>query len=155
MLSAAATPQQYIASLPPERKKAMNELRDVILKNLPEGYEEIMSYGMIGYVVPHKIYPAGYHANPKLPLGLMNIGSQKNYIILHHLGLYSSKQLLDWFNGEYVGRHKTKPDMGKGCVRFRKIDAIPLELIGELTAKLTTSEWITEYEKMLKKTLKK
>ena len=151
MQSTAKTPNEYIASLPEDRVKAMTELRNVIKKNLPKGFEEIMAYGMIGYVVPLKTYPAGYHCNPKLPLGYMNIASQKNYIALHHLGVYGSDKLLKWFVDEYPKYSKTKLDMGKGCIRFKKMDQIPYELIGELASKITVEKWIEMYETAFKK----
>ncbi len=151
MQSTAKTPNEYIASLPEDRVKAMTELRNVIKKNLPKGFEEIMSYGMIGYVVPLKTYPAGYHCNPKLPLGYMNIASQKNYISLHHLGVYASDKLLKWFVDEYPKYSKTKLDMGKGCIRFKKMDPIPYKLIGELASKITVEKWIEMYETAFKK----
>lgn len=148
MKSSAATPQAYLAELPDDRKKAMSDLRNVILKNIPEGFKEEMSYGMIGYVVPHSLYPKGYHCNPKLPLPLVNIASQKNFIALYHMCVYSNPELLKWFENEYAQRVPHKLDMGKGCIRFKKIDQIPLELIGELAAKITPQAWITEYEKL-------
>jgi len=151
MQSTAKTPNEYIASLPEDRVKAMTELRNVIKKNLPKGFEEIMSYGMIGYVVPLKTYPAGYHCNPKLPLGYMNIASQKNYIALHHLGVYGSDKLLKWFVDEYPKYSKTKLDMGKVCIRFKKMDQIPYKLIGELASKITVEKWIEMYETAFKK----
>jgi uncharacterized protein YdhG (YjbR/CyaY superfamily) len=151
MQSTAKTPNDYIASLPEDRVKAMTELRNVIKKNLPKGFEEIMAYGMIGYVVPLKTYPAGYHCNPKLPLGYMNIASQKNYIALHHLGVYGSDKLLKWFVDEYPKYSKTKLDMGKVCIRFKKMDQIPYKLIGELASKITVEKWIEMYETAFKK----
>jgi hypothetical protein len=147
----ADTPEQYIDQLPEERKSAMNKLRETILKNLPQGFAEAMSYGMIGYVVPHPLYPSGYHCDPKLPLPIMSIASQKNYIAVHHLGLYGSKDLLDWFTSEYSKNVKGKPDMGKGCIRFKKPDQIPFQLIGELTAKISVAEWIEFYESNFKR----
>lgn len=151
MQSLAKTPQEYINELPEVRKEAFQKLRDVILKNLPEGFSEVMSYGMIGYVVPHSIYPKGYHANPKLPLGFMNIASQKNYIAVHHIGLYGSEKLTEWFENEYPKHSKTKLDMGKGCIRFKKPDQIPYDLIGELACKMTPQQWIEMYETLIKK----
>ena len=142
MLSTANTVDEYIASLPEERKVAITKLRKVIKKNLPKGFKEEMSYGMIGIVVPHSIYPAGYHCNPKLPLPLINLGSQKNFISLHHMGLYGSKNLLDWFVAEYAKQVDLKLDMGKGCVRFKKMDQIPYDLIGELVAKVSVADYI-------------
>jgi uncharacterized protein YdhG (YjbR/CyaY superfamily) len=127
----ADNPEQYVDQLPDDRKEAIGKLRKSILDNLPEGFVETVSYGMIGYVVPHSIYPKGYHCDPKLPLPFMNIASQKNYIALYHMGIYGNKKLLDWFVNEYVLSFKSKPDMGKGCFRFKKPDRIPYQLIGE------------------------
>ena len=151
MQSKATTPEAYIKSLPPDRKAAVSELRKVILKNLPKGFVEVMSYGMLGYVIPHSIYPKGYHANPKMPLGYMNVGSQKNYIAVHHLGVYASKELLNWFTTEYSKQCKSKLDMGKGCIRLKKMDQIPYKLIGELAKKISAKEWIEIYEKNMKR----
>jgi uncharacterized protein YdhG (YjbR/CyaY superfamily) len=147
MQSLAKTPQEYMDSLPEERKEAMNKLRKTINDNLPEGFKEAMSYGMIGYVVPHSLYPPGYHCDPKLPLGLMNIASQKNFMVLHHMGIYADKNLLDWFVSEYPKHAKYKLDMGKGCIRFKKLDDIPYDLIGQLVSKMTVGQWISAYEK--------
>lgn len=151
MQSKATTPEQYLAELPEDRKVAMGKLRNVILENLPKGYKEIMSYGMLGYVVPKETYPNGYHCDPKLPLGFMNIASQKNFIALYHMGIYGSKELYDWFVTEYTNHCKTKLDMGKSCIRFKKIDDIPYDLIAELCSKISVEQWIEMYEKVLKK----
>jgi uncharacterized protein YdhG (YjbR/CyaY superfamily) len=151
MTSPAKTPQEYIDSLPEDRKQAMSELRKQILENIPEGFVEEMSYGMIGYVVPHSLYPSGYHCNPKLPLPFLTIASQKNFIALHHLGIYGSKTLLEYFVNEYPKYSKTKLDMGKGCIRFKKVDQIPFKLIGEFSSKLTPKEWIEMYETLYKR----
>ncbi len=151
MTSAAKTPEEYIGSLPEERKEAVRKLRQTILDNIPEGFAEIIGYGMIGYVVPHSIYPKGYHCDPKLPLGFANLGSQKNFIVLHHMGLYGNPKLLEWFVGEYPKHSKLKLDMGKGCVRFKKMDQIPYDLIGELMRKVTVNEWIECVETTLTK----
>jgi hypothetical protein len=145
------TPEQYIEQLPAERQEAMEKLRKVILDNIPEGFEETINYGMIGYVVPHSVYPAGYHCDPKLPLPFMSIASQKNFIALYHMGIYADQNLLDWFVGEYSKIIKTKIDMGKSCIRFKKPEQIPYELIGELTKKMTSKEWIELYETKLKR----
>ncbi|SEM05960.1 protein of unknown function (DU1801) [Aquimarina amphilecti] len=147
----ANTPDEYIEAIPRERKEVMQNLRKVILDNLPEGFSEVMNYGLIGYVIPHEIYPNGYHCDPKLPLPFMNIASQKNFIAVYHMGIYADKNLMDWFVGEYPKYVKTKLDMGKSCIRFKKIDQIPLQLIGELTAKMTPKEWINIYETNIKK----
>jgi hypothetical protein len=146
MTSKAKTPKEYLDSLPENRKKAMTELRKVILKNLPKGFSEEMSYGMIGYVVPHSLYPDGYHCNPKLPLPFLNIASQKNFIAVYHMGIYANPKLLAWFKKEYPKHSKDKMDMGKSCLRFKKPDQIPFKFIGELVSKMTPKEWIALYE---------
>lgn len=147
----ANSPENYIELLPDERKEAIAKLRSVILENLPEGYSEEMSYGMIGYVVPHSIYPSGYHCDPKLPLPFMSIASQKNHISLYHMGIYSDGELIEWFTEEYKKFSKKKLDMGKGCIRFKKPQDIPFELIGELVQKIPAAKWIKIYEENLKK----
>ncbi|WP_299188642.1 DUF1801 domain-containing protein [uncultured Aquimarina sp.] len=147
----ANTPDEYIETIPEERKEVMQNLRNVILDNLPKGFSEVMNYGFIGYVIPHEIYPDGYHCDPKLPLPFMNIASQKNFIALYHMGIYADKELMDWFVGEYPKYVKTKLDMGKSCIRFKKIDQIPLQLIGELATKMTPEKWIEIYETNIKK----
>ena len=149
MKSESKTPQDYIHSLPEERKAAIEKLRNIVLTNLPSGFEEKMCYGMLGYVVPHSIYPKGYHCNPKQELPFINIASQKNFISLHHLGLYADNSLLDWFVSEYPKYSTYKLDMGKGCVRFKKPEAIPFELIQQLVSKISVPEWITFYENNL------
>jgi uncharacterized protein YdhG (YjbR/CyaY superfamily) len=151
MQSQAKTIEDYLNELPAERQEAMKKLRNVILKHLPKGFKEQMSYGMIGYVVPHSIYPPGYHCDPKLPLGFMNIASQKNFIAVYHMGIYASKPLLDWFTKEYAKQVTTKLDMGKSCIRFKKPELIPFKLIGELAGKLTVADWISMYENAFKK----
>ncbi|PKL90357.1 MAG: hypothetical protein CVV23_00450 [Ignavibacteriae bacterium HGW-Ignavibacteriae-2] len=151
MISNAATPEEYINSLPVERKQVVIKLRETVLKNLPEGFAEEINYGMLGYVVPHSIYPEGYHCNPKLPLPFMNIASQKNFIAVYHMGIYSDKKLLEWFTADYKKISKTKLDMGKSCIRFKKIDQIPFELIGELCTKISPQQWIAVYEKHIKR----
>jgi uncharacterized protein YdhG (YjbR/CyaY superfamily) len=151
MQSKATNVNAYLEELSEERKVAMTKLRKTIIKNLPKGFKEEMSYGMIGYVVPHSVYPDGYHCSPKLPLPFMNIGSQKNFIVMHHLGLYGDPQLLKWFTDEYTKRVSTKLDMGKGCIRFKKPEQIPFDLMGELVAKVSMADWIAFYEKNIKK----
>lgn len=131
--------------MPDDRKKVIKELRRVITQNLPKGFMETMSYGMIGYVVPHKLYPNGYHCDPKQPLPFMGIASQKNYITLYHMGMYANEQLLQWFTREFPKHSSTKLDMGKGCIRFKKPEHIPYQLIGELVKKMSVDEWIEVY----------
>ncbi len=150
MNSKAKTIQEYINDLPEDRKEPIKKLRSIIQKNLPEGFVEEMSYGMIGYVVPHSAYPAGYHCDPKLPLPFMNIASQKNFVALYHMGIYANEELLDWFTKEYPKYSKKKLDMGKSCVRFKKMEDIPYALIGELVAKMSMKEWIELYEGVVK-----
>ena len=145
------TPDEYIAKLPEERKEAVSKLRETIKKNLPKGFEECINYKMIGYVIPHSQYPDGYHCDPKLPLPFINIASQKNFVALYHMGIYSKPELLDWFVGEYPKHVKTKLDMGKSCIRFKNIQTIPYDLIGELCQKITPQDWIKTYEQNIKK----
>lgn len=155
MQSKADTVDEYIASLPNDRKDAMTKLRKEIKKNIPKGFQECMSYGMIGYVVPHSIYPDGYHCTPKLPLPFMNIASQKNFIAIYHMGVYGNKKLLDWYLAEYAKQSTKKLDMGKSCMRFKKMEDIPYKLIGELASKMTVQDWIDQYERLFKSNLKK
>lgn len=150
MQSKAATVDAYLAELPEDRQKALNELRKVIKKNLPKGFQECMNYGMIGYVVPHSKYPAGYHCNPKEPLPFMNIASQKHSINLYHMGMYGDPALLKWFQEAHGKASPKKLDMGKSCVRYKNAADIPLKLIGELASKLSPDDWIKRYESMLK-----
>ena len=147
----ASTPEEYIAQIPEDRKAAFSKLRKIILEHLPDGFIEGISYGMIGYVVPHSLYPSGYHCDPKLPLPFLSIASQKNFVAFYHMGLYAKKDLLDWFVAEYPNHCKTKLDMGKSCVRFKKMDDIPYDLIKNLCKKMTPKEWITIYENAFKR----
>ena len=155
MQSKAKTPDQYFAELPHERKEAMEELRKAINKNIPKGFAEGMGYGMLGWVVPHKIYPAGYHCNPNDPLPFMSIASQKNFIAVYHMGVYANPKLLKWFVTEFAKHSKAKLDMGKSCIRFKKMDDIPFKLIGELANKITVKDWIEMYESAFNKGSKK
>lgn len=142
----AADVDDYFQNLPPDRKDAMMRLRAVIVENLPEGFEERLQYKMPGWVVPHSLFPDGYHCNPKDPLPFASIASQKNYIALYHMGLYADPELLEWFTKEYAERVSRKLDMGKSCIRFKKTDEIPLELVGELMAKISPRDWIETYK---------
>jgi len=151
MQSKATTPDDYMNELPDDRKKAMTELRKVIKKNLPKGFKETMGYGNLGWVVPHSLYPAGYHCEPKDPLPFLGIASQKNFIALYHMGIYANPTLLKWFVDEFPKHSKAKLDMGKSCIRFKKPDQIPFKLIGELSAKMTPKQWVELYEKELKR----
>ena len=149
MTSKAATPNDYIKELPGDRKEPVSKLRETISKNIPKGFKEVMSYGMIGYVVPHELFPAGYHCDPKLPLPFVNIASQKNFIAMYHMGIYSSPELLKWFTAEYAKQSPSKLDMGKSCIRFKKPEHIPYKLIGELMKKMPVKDWINSYQKIL------
>jgi Domain of unknown function (DU1801) len=150
MQSTLKNVMDYVKSVPKERAEAFRQFRKVILSHLPNGYEECMSYGMIGYVVPQSLYPKGYHCDSKLPLPFVSLASQKNFIALYHMGMYADKKILEWFVAEYPKHCKKKLDMGKSCVRFKYIDDIPFELIGELMKKMSVKEWITLYEKHFK-----
>ena len=141
---------EYISQLPEDRIEPINKLRKQIIDNLPEGVEERLSYGMVGYVIPHSIYPEGYHCTPELPLPFMNLASQKNFIAVYSMVIYAKKDLLDWFVSEYAKRCKYKLDMGKSCIRFKRLNDIPFDLIGELTAKVSVQEWIDLYESLYK-----
>lgn len=143
--------QDYVNQLPEDRRFAIEKLRDTLKQNLPKELEECISYGMIGYVVPHSLFPEGYHCSPELPLPFINLASQKNFIALYHMGIYGDSQLLEWFQNEYPKHSKLKLDMGKSCIRFKKMDQIPYELIAELARKVTVSEYIMNYKKMIKK----
>lgn len=141
--------QAYFDELPEERREPMLQLWQVIADNIPSDFEARICYKMPSFVIPHSIYPAGYHGDPKLPLTFISLGSQKNYIVMHHMGLYASTDLLKWFTDEYSKRVKTKLDMGKGCVRFKKPEQIPFELIGELATRVSAQQYIDLYEKAL------
>jgi len=151
MQSKATSPENYIAEAPEERQDVLKKLRQVVLDNLPEGFEEQMSYDMIGYVVPHSIYPDGYHCTPELPLPFLSFASQKNFIGFYHMGIYALPELFDWFVGEYPKYCKRKLDMGKSCIRFKKLEEIPYELIGELVHKMTVQDWLNLYEAKFKR----
>ena len=151
MQSKAATPDEYIKEIPVERQAAFKKLRAVIKKNLPKGYKEGMGYGMMGWDVPHSIYPAGYHCNPKAPLPFMGIASQKNFIAVYHMGVYADPKLLKWFQAAHAKASPKKLEMGKSCIRYKKPEDIPFDLIGELASKITPAEWIATYEKNIKR----
>ena len=142
--------EEYLNQIPEERKPYFNDLREVILENIPKGFSEQLIYGMIGYVVPHSLYPDGYHVKPELPLPFVNVASQKNFIALYHMGIYAEQEIKDWFIEEYPKHCKYKLDMGKSCIRFKKMQDIPYKLIGELMQKLTVQDWIEIYEKTIK-----
>tara|TARA_B110000902_G_scaffold72062_1_gene85202 strand:- start:765 stop:1220 length:456 start_codon:yes stop_codon:yes gene_type:complete len=145
------TVDEYISNIPKERQAVFAQLRNTILTNLPKGMAEQMSYGTLGYVVPKTVYPAGYHCNTDLPLPFANLASQKNTISFYHMGIYANEELMAWFKEEYTKRCKYKLDMGKSCVRFKRIEDIPVDLIGELMTKMSTQDWIDLYEEKFKK----
>ncbi len=147
----ASSPEEYIAQVPEERKEALKQLRTVITNNLPDGFNEGIQYGMIAYYVPHDIYPEGYHCSPEQPLPFMSFASQKNSVNLYHSGIYAMPNIHDWFVNEYPKHCKRKLDMGKSCIRFKKIDEIPYDLIAELCRKISVKEWIVKYEESIKK----
>ena len=147
----ARTPDEYVEKVPEDRREAFSRLRKTILENLPGGFAEGMGYGMMGYSVPHSLYPAGYHCDPKQPLPFMGLASQKNAISLYHMGIYADEALLDWFQKEYAKAVPTKLDMGKSCIRFKKPEQIPFDLIAELCRKMSVQDWVRLYESKLKK----
>ena len=151
MKASGNTVTEILENLSEDRKDAFQKLHSVILKNLPKGFETAMSYGMLGYVVPHSIYPSGYHCKPSEPLPFASISSQKNSINFYHMGIYSKPELLKWFVDEYPKHTRQKLDMGKSCIRFKKLDDIPYKLIGELMKKISVKEWINLYETNIKK----
>ena len=151
MQSEATTPEQYINELPEDRKATIKTLRKIILDNLPEGFEECMNYGMLGYVVPHSIYPDGYHCDPNTPLPFINLASQKNHIGFYHMGIYSDPKLLEWFTAAFSKHVPGKLNMGKSCIRFKNPEKIPFDLLGELVSKVSVKDWIQRYENVLKR----
>ena len=151
MKAIGTTVMDILSNIPSERAEHFNQLHDVIVKNLPNGFEAAISYGGLGYVIPHTLYPAGYHCKPIEPLPFAGISSQKNSINFYHMGMYSDPLLYEWFVTEYPKHSKKKLDMGKSCVRFKNPDEIPFNLIGELMRKMSAQEWINLYESKLKK----
>ena len=141
------TIQDYLNDIPEERKAPFEKLRNIILENIPEGFDERMSYKMLGYVVPHSIFPAGYHCDPKLPLPFINLANQKGFIALYHMGIYADEKTYKWFVEEYKKVCKYKLDMGKSCIRFKKMEDIPYDLVAELMRKFTPQQWIDLYQK--------
>ena len=151
MKTTGATVEEILENIPEDRKEAFTNLHQTIVSNLPKGFEPGISYGMLGYVVPHHLYPAGYHCKPSEPLPFVSIASQKNSINFYHMGIYADATLLNWFVAEYPKHSKQKLDMGKSCIRFKKLDQIPFDLIGALMQKMTAEQWIALYEHNLKK----
>jgi hypothetical protein len=154
MISNAKTVDEYLQALPEERRDALNAVRKVILANLPEGYEECMQYGMIGYVVPHRLYPSGYHCNPAQPLPNASLGSQKNHMALYLMTVYGDPPTEQWFRKAWQAAGK-KLDMGKACVRFKKLDGVSLEVIGEVIARTPVDKYIARVEQGLQQRQRK
>jgi hypothetical protein len=148
MKSNATTVEEYVKGLPEERRKAITAVRKVILANLPKGFEECMSYGMIGYVVPHSLYPKGYHCNPKLPLPYANLASQKGHMSLYLMTVYADAKIEQWFRKAWLAAGK-KLDMGKACVRFKRLEDVPLEVVGQIIARTPVKNYIARYEALL------
>lgn len=151
MQSKATSVEQYLAELPPERQPVMAQLCKAITRALPKGFVQQMSYGMIGWVVPHKLYPAGYHCDPKLPLPFLALASQKQAISLYHMGLYADPELLAWFTAEHAKASAKKLDMGKSCIRYKKPEDVPLALLADLASRMTPAQWIALYERNVKR----
>ncbi len=151
MNSKPTTVNKYMEQISDNRKEALEKLRKTILENLPKGFSEVMSYGMPSYVVPHSVYPAGYHCNPKEPLPFMSFASQKSSITLYHMGIYADKKLSEWFVQEYSKHTKNKLEVGKSCIHFKKPDQIPYTIIAELVTKMQVTDWIRLYESNLRK----
>ena len=145
------TNEDHLKTVEIDKRPTFTKLYQTIKNNIPAGFVEELTYKMIGFVVPKSVYPSGYDCNSKLPLPFINLAANKNYISLHHLGLYFDASLLDWFQSEYPKYCNTKLDMGKGCIRFKKMDDIPFDLISELIQKSTVEKWITIYENHVKK----
>lgn len=154
MQSIAKNVSDYLKEVPEDKAPYFKKLRDTVVKNIPKGFEECMQYGMISYVVPHSIFPDGYHCDPKTPLPFISVASQKNFIALYHMGIYANPKLLEWFVAEYPKHCKTKLDMGKSCIRFKKADQIPFDLVAELVQKITVKDWIKLYQDSFLKTKK-
>ncbi len=145
------TIEEYISQIPEERREAFRKLLETVDRNLPEGFQQTMQYGMVTWAVPMKTYPAGYHCAKDTPLPFISVASQKNFVAFYHMGIYSDQTLLDWFVSEFPKYSQKKLDMGKSCIRFKKMEDIPFELMGELCAKISVNEWIASYEKNFKK----
>ena len=144
------TVKEILINVPADRAEAFNKLHDVIVSNLPKGFEAGISYGGLGYVIPHTLYPAGYHCKPIEPLPFAGLASQKDSINFYHMGIYADPELMEWFVTEYPKHTKQKLDMGKSCIRFKKMDDIPYKLIGALMKKMSAKDWIAKYESLYK-----
>jgi hypothetical protein len=151
MKAPGVTVEEILENIPEDRKDVFHKLHQTIVAHLPSGFEAGISYGGLGYIIPHSLYPAGYHCKPSEPLPFAGLASQKNSINFYHMGIYADPALHDWFVAEYPKHSAQKLDMGKSCIRFKKLDQIPFTLIGELMQKMTAQQWIDLYEGMLKK----
>jgi hypothetical protein len=150
MQSKAATVEEYLASLPPDRREALSAIRKVILANLGEGYEEGMGYGMMGYYVPHSVYPPGYHCDPSKPLPFAGMASQKQYISVYLMSVYGDGTPEEkWFRQAWAKTGK-KLNMGKCCVRFKRLEDAALEVIGEAIRRVPVKDFIKHYETTLR-----
>lgn len=145
------TVKEYIDGLSDDRKLVVEKLRSIINANIPDGFSEQINYGMIGWVVPHSLYPGGYHCTPELPLPFLSVASQKRHIGLYHMGIYADPILMQWFVDAYPEHCDTKLDMGKSCIRFKNMNKIPYDLIAELAGKMTPQQWIDIYESQIKR----
>ncbi len=154
MQSKAQSVEEYLEQVADDKKATFMALRNIIKQNIPKGFDERMSYGMLGYVVPHDIFPSGYHCDPKLPLPFVNLAAQKNFIAIYHMGIYANPKLMEWFTTEHAKRSSKKLDMGKSCIRYKKPEDIPVDLIGELMSKMSVQDWIEVYTSMLNKNKK-
>lgn len=143
--------ENYINSIPEERKESLLKILNLLENHLPNGFEAQTQYSMPSYVVPHSLFPDGYHCNPKEPLPFISVASQKNFIALYHMGLYANPELYQWFVAEYPKHSKYKLDMGKSCIRFKKIDDIPYNLLEMLFKKMTPQDWIQLYTENIRK----
>ena len=141
----ASTVAQYLAALPADRRAALSAVRKAINENLPDGYEEGMQFGMIGWYVPLSLYPAGYGENPKVPLSFVALASQKSGMVLHFLCFYGHPTLSTWFTSEYKKSGK-KLDMGKGCVRFKSLEDLALDVVGRTVARVSVEEHMANYQ---------
>lgn len=151
MKTEANSVEEYLLQIPEERKSSFEKLCKTITENLPKGFENGMSYGMICWSVPLKTYAAGYHCKANTPLPFISVASQKNFVAVYHMGIYANPELLNWFVEEFPKYSDKKLDMGKSCIRFKKAAEIPFELIGKLCQKISPEEWISLYEKAFKK----
>ena len=148
----ANSPDDYIEKIEDTQKQAaVIKLRNMIRNNIPGGFEEGILYNMITFYVPHSLYPAGYHCDPKLPLPFISIAAQKNFVAVYHMGIYADQGLLNWFSEEHQKRVSGKLDMGKSCIRFKKTSDIPYELIGQLMQKMSVEDWVSVYESQFKR----